>query len=353
MTARRLLTGSAEAAIAGGSVRPIARAFWPAVGSIVPIRWFQALTTVPLLVPYYHVVSDERLPHVHHLYRYRSVREFEADLEFLRRNFVPVHLSEIVAALNGGPALPARSFHLTFDDGFREMHDVVAPTLLRIGIPATFFVNTASLDNAQLIHHNALSVVVDRVTRSASVSVQAAVRERLGLPAGSAELPRTLLALPYRKRSMVNEVAHILGVSLHQYVLQHRPYLSSDQVRSLLSRGFTVGAHSHDHPLYADLPLEDQLAQTRRSTEILVERFGISPRAFAFPHTDRGVGPEFFAQLFSAQALDVSFGTAGLSPHWYPRNIERVAMENTRRSAAQVLTWQYVRAAHRTWVRTR
>ena len=50
-------------------------------------------------------------------------------------------------AVEGSGKLDRRCLHLTFDDGFRELHDVVAPILLRKGIPATFFVNSAFIDN--------------------------------------------------------------------------------------------------------------------------------------------------------------------------------------------------------------
>jgi peptidoglycan/xylan/chitin deacetylase (PgdA/CDA1 family) len=114
----------------------------------------------------------------------------------------------------------------------------------------------------------------------------------------------------------------------------------------LLDRGFSIGAHSHDHPLYADLPLPQQLAQTRMSMQLLDARFGVSPKAFAFPHTDSGVEDAFFSAVFSEPLLDVSFGTAGLVSHFHPRNIERVSMERTSARAAQILAWQFARATY-------
>src|SRR5205823_5178522 len=129
----------------------------------MPIEWVRSLSGVSLVIPYYHVVSDSSVPHVSHLYRFRTIAEFTSDVKYLLRHFEPLTLSDIVDSLNGRRTLSRPGFHLTFDDGFREMHDIVAPILQRAGVPATFFLNTAFLDGGGLSHHNALSVLLDRL----------------------------------------------------------------------------------------------------------------------------------------------------------------------------------------------
>jgi peptidoglycan/xylan/chitin deacetylase (PgdA/CDA1 family) len=314
------------------------------------MEWVRPLSGVSLVVPYYHMVSDTAVPHVSHLYRFRTVAEFRSDIEFFLSRFEPVALSDIVEALNGTRTLRHPCFHLTFDDGFREMYDIVAPILQRAGVPATFFVTTAFLDGGGLAHHNALSVLLDRLQSPRADAGRADVRrvESL-LPAaknGSETLRERVLAIRYEQKSLVRELAETLEVDLDQYVRDVRPYLSSEQIAALLDRGFSIGAHSHDHPLYAELSLAQQLAQTRTSMQLLEKQFGVSPKAFAFPHTDSGVDGRFFTTIFAEPLLDVSFGTAGLVSHFHPRNIERVSMEKTSAPAAQILARQFARATY-------
>jgi peptidoglycan/xylan/chitin deacetylase (PgdA/CDA1 family) len=302
------------------------------------------------VVPYYHMVSDDSVPHVSHLYRFRTISEFRSDLEFFLRRFEPVTLSDIVDALNGRRALGRSCFHLTFDDGFREMHDIVAPILQQAGVPATFFLNTAFLDGGGLAHHNALSILLDRL-RSRQTCLGGATLRRVEslLPAarsGCTTLQARILSIRYGQNTLVRSLAKTMDVDLDQYVRETQPYLSSGQIATLLDRGFSIGAHSHDHPLYADLSLPQQLAQTRMSMQLLDTRFSVRPKAFAFPHTDSGVGEAFFTAAFSEPLLDVSFGTAGLVSHFYRRNIERVSMEKTSAPAAQILARQFARATY-------
>jgi len=302
------------------------------------------------VVPYYHMVSDTPVPHVSHLYRFKTIREFAADVEFLLRHFEPITLSDIVDALNGMRRLDRPCFHLTFDDGFREMHDIVAPILERAGVPATFFVSTAFLDGSGLAHHNALSVLLDRLESRGPLPGDASLRRVESiLPAARSDratLRSRILSMPYAEKSLVRAVAEILDVDLDQYVRDTRPYLSCSEITTLLARGFNIGSHSHDHPLYADLPLPQQLTQTRMSMDLLSTRFSVSPKAFAFPHTDSGVDDAFFSAVFSEPLLDVSFGTGGLVSHFHPRNIERVSMEKPSAPAGQILARQFARATY-------
>jgi peptidoglycan/xylan/chitin deacetylase (PgdA/CDA1 family) len=312
------------------------------------MEWVRPLSGVSLVVPYYHLVSDARVPHVSHLYRFRTIAEFTSDVEFLLRRFEPVTLSDIIDALNGTKALKRPCFHLTFDDGFKEMYEIVAPILQHAGVPATFFVTTAFLDGGGLAHHNALSVLLDRLQSRRSCLGAASLRrvESL-LPAprsARTTLQARILSIRYAQKSSIDSLAETLEVDLDQYVRETQPYLSSEQIATLLKRGFSIGAHSHDHPLYSDLPLSQQLAQTQMSVQFLETRFGVRRKAFAFPHTDAGVEDAFFTTVFSEPLLDVSFGTAGLVSHFHPRNIERVSMERTPAPACQILARQFTRA---------
>jgi peptidoglycan/xylan/chitin deacetylase (PgdA/CDA1 family) len=300
-----------------------------------------------LVVPYYHMVSDARVPHVSQLYRFRTTAEFVSDVEFFLRHFEPITLSDIVDVLNGKRSLKRPCFHLTFDDGFREMHDIVAPILVRAGVPATFFLTTATLDGGLLIHHNGLSVLLEEIEMRHGLSGADLARLESLLPRADyngATLRERILSIGYGQDAVVRSVAEILDVDLDEYLRIRRPYLSTEEARRLLNQGFSLGAHSHEHPPYSRLPLAEQLRQTRTSLEIIKGRFGATPSAFAFPFSDFSVGAAFFSTVFSERLLDVSFGTRGLARHFHPRNIERLRMEKTSLPAARILARQFLRA---------
>jgi peptidoglycan/xylan/chitin deacetylase (PgdA/CDA1 family) len=63
---------------------------------------------------------------------------FEAQLDWLEREYRLVTLAEVEAALDGGP-LPANAALLTFDDGFTDHHATVLPILQRRRLSGVFF----------------------------------------------------------------------------------------------------------------------------------------------------------------------------------------------------------------------
>jgi peptidoglycan/xylan/chitin deacetylase (PgdA/CDA1 family) len=323
-------------------------AVWRKAGALVPFRCWRTLADISLVLPYYHMVSDMPVAHVRHLYRHRSVREFNADLEFFLQHMEPLGLSDVLEIVEGSRRLRRPSFHLTFDDGFREMRDVVAPLLHARGIPATFFVNTGFLDQAGMAHHNVLSLIIERLIAPAAEPIRRKIDRELPASAGGpAGLTARLLTIRYRERALVWRLAALAEVDLDRYLKEVRPYVTSEDLRDLMRLGFAIGAHSHDHPLYADLALSEQLAQTETSMEGLASRFALPIRAFAFPHSDAGVGPEFFRRVFSGGLLQVSFGTGGMVPHFHPRNLQRVSMEKTSAPAAAILARQCARTTYR------
>src|SRR5262245_56748590 len=274
--------------------------FVSAVCATVPAGLWGSLTRVNPAIAYYHLVADEDIPHVKHLYSFRGVEEFKKDIDTFCRSFVPISLGDLLGCLKGSSPIPRNSFLLTFDDGFREIYEVIAPILLEKGVPATFFLTTACVDNRTMAHHNKISLLLDHLEQMADRIPEREILAMLHAHGAAATTVRQgLLSISYRKSYIIDELGESLGSDFENYLSNRRPYLTSEQVSELIRMGFSIGAHSVDHPLYAELSLEEQLDQTRRSMRFVRERFGLGYGAFAFPHGDRDVSARFFDQLSS------------------------------------------------------
>jgi peptidoglycan/xylan/chitin deacetylase (PgdA/CDA1 family) len=317
--------------------------------SNMPYMLVRHLPAIDLLVPYYHLVSDEPVAHVKNLYAHKSVAEFRSDLDFLLRHYTAVGLPELLDAQRRERPLPKRSFLLTFDDGFREMAEIVAPLLLAKGVPAAFFITSAFTDNRALCHQHLASIVAEHIGRGLSPSDIARVRALIAPTGTNGRDPgAAIVALPYRERTAIEAVARAVGVDGLSYLREARPYLTSAQVEWLINKGFAIGAHSIDHPLYAALPLQEQIRQTRESLAFVKGRFGLPYAAFAFPHHDRGVSRRFFSELYGSGELDISFGTGGPAEDVWPRNIQRISFERPRMPARKIVVYATARRIYRT-----
>jgi peptidoglycan/xylan/chitin deacetylase (PgdA/CDA1 family) len=313
--------------------------------SWVPLDFWHWLLDVDLVLPYYHVVSDQELAHVSGLSKYRNEQQFKADLEFFLRSYTPVSLQDILRHLDGGRWLPKRCFLLTFDDGFREVYDVVAPILHARGIPAVFFLTTSVVDNRELCHPQKKSLIIRALASREDLPVGRQVSKLLmDARVNGPDLPSRIRAITCRQRHLLDELGAISGCDFEAYVASTQPYLTSGQISDLMKKGFAIGAHGVDHTPYCELSLEQQLLQTRESLSWLSSRFQYDCHAFAFPNSAAGVSPEFFQRAFADGRLKVSFGTYGMHRHFFPRNLNRHTMEAPDLDAAQLMGREFALA---------
>jgi peptidoglycan/xylan/chitin deacetylase (PgdA/CDA1 family) len=275
-------------------------AFYSAV-QLLPMNMLQNKRPGGMLLPYQHLVSDKDVPHIKHLYPFKGTHAFEQDLDYLMKHFVPVTLQDVIASLKSGNPLPKKAFLLTFDDGLREVTETIAPLLIKKGVPAAFFLNSAFIDNKSLFYKFKVSLIIESL-RTGNYS--AAVLEEL------AKVIPDVKQITYSNRYLADEAGAVLGISFDDYLREKRPFMTQEEIGVLIKEGFAIGGHSVDHPYYTQLTLEEQLTQTLDSVNFLTERFPISYRAFAFPHSDAGVSRKFFETLLNTtNKLDVILGT--------------------------------------------
>lgn len=291
-----------------GKLRNIMK--WP--GKLLSHDWL-ARYRYPIFLPFYHVVSDEPLPHVLN-YPYRNSRQFEAELDFLLKHFRPVGLADLLNEPHAQPGV----FHLSFDDGLRQCATLIAPVLLRKGIPATFFVNPGFTDNRELFHRYKASLIVSRLREDKHGGTW--LKER-GLSFDS------LLQMPYAESKKADRLANELGLSWQQFLDDYKPYMTLDQIRELESMGFTIGGHSWDHPEFAALDYQGQYQQVADSMAWIGNQLQQKHRVFAFPYTDDGVSSRLLRQMVDDHLCDLTFGTAGLKFDSIPGHLQRFPVE--------------------------
>lgn len=272
-------------------------------------------------LPVYHCVSDENLPHLKQIINYKNVKQFENDLDYFSKHFQFVNWEEFKDFFKGKFKAKKKIALLTFDDGFREFADIVAPILKRKGIYAINFVNPSFIDNKDLMFRCKSSLIVDSIKSSTSKNIEITVEE--------------VLKINYQNKSQLDQIAEKLEIDFGTYLKEQKPYLDSDQLKELTTQGFGISAHSWDHPLYSELSLEDQLENTVQSLNFIKENQFLDD-SFAFPFTDFGVKKDFFESLFKNKALSYSFGCAGIKLDSFDKNLQRIPME-TGESAAQTL----------------
>jgi peptidoglycan/xylan/chitin deacetylase (PgdA/CDA1 family) len=315
------------------------------ISSFVPLGLWTRLTGINLVIAAWHIVSDQDVEHVKGLYSYRNERQFLDDVEYLLRHYRPVSLADVLQHLDGQNRLPKQSVLFTFDDGFREVYETIAPVLSRKGIPGVFFLITGAIDNHDLCHPQKKSLVIRALERNTdSLARQECSRRLAKAGIGDPNLIRGVGSIYYRQRHVLDDLGAILGYDFSFYVASVRPYLTSDEIRRLMKEGFAFGAHSVDHPRYTELSLEEQWAQTSESLNFISARFNYDCRTFAFPYTENGISPEFYRRAFSSNTIQATFGIGSFIEGVHRRHLPRICLEGTDHRAKRILTYEFGRA---------
>jgi peptidoglycan/xylan/chitin deacetylase (PgdA/CDA1 family) len=209
-----------------------------------------------------------------------------------------VSLDAVEQALAQGQDPPPGAV-LTFDDGYREHLDLVAPLLAARGLTGTFYVATglhgAGRDVAVV---DAWYWLIDHAERrSASIALPDGTRFRgrvdtlQGKSAWVAGQPKAALlaAPPAIQRQMIDALADELGCALPSD-LPARLYLRPDEWPALCEAGMRLGAHSIRHPRLTEL--DDAALVVEVAGSMATVRPLCLPVSFAYPdgaHDERVV----------------------------------------------------------------
>jgi peptidoglycan/xylan/chitin deacetylase (PgdA/CDA1 family) len=287
--------------------------------------------------PFYHLVTNNPLPHVKHLYKIFSVKEFERDLEYLLRYFTPIDAKSLIQYPNLDIELSKPSIFLSFDDGYREVKDIISPILLRKGIPATFFINPAYIGNSDLMYRCKISLIIDKIeTSGISNSITAGLAFLLKTENDISKIKRNLIQLKFSQIGIITKIAEMVDLNFDDYLSKVQPYLTLSELQTLVNSGFTIGGHGFNHPYFNEISYKDQFSEVERCMQWIRVNFPDHPKLFAFPFTDFGVSHDLLKQIITGQdsLCDVSFGTAGIQPPRFERHLQRIPME-VKGSSAQ------------------
>lgn len=282
-------------------------------GNLFPLSVLRDGKKYPPFLPFYHIVCDKE-PEYIDSYVVRSSLKFEKELDYLLKHFKPVDLKTIIQS-------PQKNLmHLTFDDGLKECHSVIAPILKRKGIPATFFVCFGFVDNKELFHRFKRTILTTR---------------GLLQPKGEQYF--------IHESHLLDEVADKNGLSFTDYLATNQPYMTLEEISSLHSDGFTIGSHSLNHPEFWTLQEDEQYRQIDESMQWVVDRFHPEIKAFSFPFTDDQIKLSLFDRLRANNVVDVTFGTAGLKFDQVSFNLQRIPIERSQNwDARKVVHFEYL-----------
>lgn len=266
----------------------------------LPISLYQHVLTRDFICIYYHTLSDQQLPHVSHLYDFKTPEMFESDLCYLSRYFTPISYDQLVESLSTHNKLPPKAVLLTFDDGFKECFTVARPLLLKYGIPCIFFVATQLLDNRELPTDLKISICIDQAQKLDLPTLISVLRQiNFEFNTELSDLMQFTLWTKglITNDHLVNRLMRILGVDEKSYLAENQPYLTTQQVLQLHQEGFKIGSHSLKHERFSELSPAEIMNNISNSCQLIISLTGQSQTPFAFPFSADGIQRELLKHI--------------------------------------------------------
>ncbi|MGM0651133.1 MAG: polysaccharide deacetylase family protein [Bacteroidota bacterium] len=292
----------------------------------VSIQRLMKRLNYPVIMPFYHTVSDEKLPYISELYTLKNTKQFTDDLDLLLQHFEPVAVEDIIH----NRLKPDKPYMLlSFDDGLKESHSVIAPLLKSKGIPAAFFVNPAFIDDADWFYRYEAAWLINEIKHQppsggGSCSV-IKMHENEAL-----RLQQMLRETTRETRHNIDKVLEKLNLSRDAMHHQTRIYLTKKELISLHNDGFHIGTHSMHHPPFSELSSEEQTREVKEGFQALRDIIQTRHKSFAFPFTDDGVSDKQMMAIYNAAKPDISFGTSGIGKRSEIPHYQRIPMEHEK-----------------------
>ena len=265
------------------AIKWAARTFWNMPGRFGLARVLGPGYSLRCVV--FHDVSESESPFTKGLGVTITPAQFEGALRFLTRYYNPVSLQEVLAG-SRARRLPARPILVTFDDGYASTMNA-AVLCHRRGVPATFFLNAAFIDNNRLAPDNLICYAMnvfglDAMNQAIRAAKGSGFRTVRSLPEiFSSFLPGLSLT---ERETFLDALIGSTGVDGRQLAAQAALYCTRNQVSTLSSLGFEIGNHTYSHVHCRLLTARDLDREIDRNKTELETQSGMQVRAFSLPY---------------------------------------------------------------------
>lgn len=219
-----------------------------------------------------------------------DIETFRWQMELLATCFNVLPLHDAVQMIDT-ERLPPRAVCITFDDGYRSVHDLALPILKQFGLPATVFVTSSYLSGGNMWNDRILEAVQNIPLAQLDLGELGLGKYSLASLVERKQTVDTLTETskylpPQARLDLIRRLEHMVGDNL-----EHGQMLTPEMVVSLDLAGIEIGAHTMTHPILTSLEDECARGEIEGSKKALEAIIGKPVRLFAYPNGK--VGKDF------------------------------------------------------------
>lgn len=255
-----------------------------------------------------------------------TVDTFRWQMDLLEECFNVLPLDEAIACLTH-ERMPPRAVAITFDDGYRSVHELAMPILRERKLPATVFVTSGHMDDDSSMWNDVILEAVRRlpcgILDLSDIGLKSYVMddaEQRKLSAGRLTEDCKYLPPPGRQ-AMLDRLQNLVNADLRQHLM-----LTPDMVRDLARNNIEIGGHTVTHPILSRLEDEAAFREIDDNKRSLEKLTGRPIRLFAYPNGKQGADfDERHVEMVRAAGYQAAFTTApgAATRHHHPFKFPR------------------------------
>lgn len=175
---------------------------------------------------------------------------------------------------------------ITFDDGYRDNHELAFPVLKSHNVQAVFFLPTAFVGTARLPWWDQIAYIVKQSQKQRVHLSYPSDLDFENVEANATPILRIVLSI-YKTPGVIAK--RFLAALENAFEVARpdetggRAFLSWEEAAEMVAGGMAIGSHTHTHPILSKLPEEEQYSEAVKSKHILEEKLGTRVAAMAYP----------------------------------------------------------------------
>ena len=211
--------------------------------------------------------------------------EFEEQVRTASTEFDLIGMADLDHAMK---QTRGRYVMMTFDDGYLDNYEYAYPILTAHGGTATFFITTGFLDNPRLAWWDEVAWMVKTTpVRSLKANSWTGPVIRWNDSAPPQIIRRLLRVYKQLDGRQTGEYLDFLGEALETgrapAEMGRANWMTWDQVREMRRGGMTIGGHTVNHPILANLTPEAQDFEVGECCRRIEAELGEPCRSFSYP----------------------------------------------------------------------
>ena len=216
-----------------------------------------------------------------------SPQVFEEQMDYFSRNYEIFSLAKLSQYVKMGKRLPEKVVTITFDDGYMDNYYYAYPILNKYHIPATIFLTTGHMEQDKPFWWDRVGFII-QYTGMSHLNFEELGDYSLRSNNDRSIVQRIITAklkqIPEdRKNSIIATLERIAGVYFPPGLAKEL-VLSWDKIREMSNNGISFGAHTVNHPILTNMPLQQAQWEIIQSKKDIEQELGKEVDIFSYPN---------------------------------------------------------------------